>query len=164
VQPGFDTEFIDEQLPPANVEGWESMKKMLATFPWAMTYVCPRGVGPTSFDQSDKKQVQNRRRFYLLGQSLDAQQVWDVRRAIQAVENVKSLSGVPLWLQSQRTMAGVALYASLFEPNIRRLDLYDLPKTHRDGPIFLNVERYLDMPQAVATAAERSKIVLYQDD
>ena len=61
-------------------------------------------------------------------------------------------------------MAGVALYASLFEPDIKRLDLYDLPKTHRDGPIFLNVNRYLDMPQAVAMAAERSKVVLYQDD
>jgi hypothetical protein len=66
-------------------------------------------------------------------------------------------------------MAGIALYASLvesepFEPFIVRLDLYDLPKSHRDGPIFLNVSRYLDMPQAVAMAAERAKVVLYQDD
>ena len=61
-------------------------------------------------------------------------------------------------------MAGVALYASLFEPDIKRLDLYDLPKTHRDGPYFLNVERFLDMQQAVAMAAERSKVVIYQDD
>ena len=48
--------------------------------------------------------------------------------------------------------------------HVKRLDLYDLPKSHRDGPYFLNVERFLDMPQAVAMAAERSKVVLYQDD
>jgi len=61
-------------------------------------------------------------------------------------------------------MAGVALYASLFEPPVERLDLQDLPKTHRAGPILLNVRRYLDMPQAVALAAERSPIQLYQSN
>jgi hypothetical protein len=164
IRPGFETELQDEQLPPANEEGWKATKQMFQKFPWIMTQVCPRGVGPTAFDQSDKKQVQNRRRFYLLGQSLDAMQIWDVQRAIQATRHIKGLHAVPLWLQSQRTMAGVTLYASLFEPEIKRLDLYDLPKSHREGPIFLNVSRYLDMPQAVAMAAERSKVVLYQDD
>src|SRR4029079_10669625 len=100
--------------------------------------------------------VQNRRRFYLLGESLDSQQVWDVRRAIQVLREDKDFLGeVPLWLQGHGSMAGVALYASLFEPDIKRLDLYELPKTHHDGPNFLNVERFLDMPQALAMAAER---------
>ena len=58
-------------------------------------------------------------------------------------------------------MAGVTLYASLFEPEISRLDLYELPETHRKGPFFLNVRRYIDMPQAVAMAAERSRVVIY---
>jgi hypothetical protein len=145
-------------------EKWEPLQKMLTTFPWAMTYVCPRGIGPTAFDTAARKQVQNRRRYYLLGQTLDETQVWDVQRSIQAVREIEGLAEVPLWLQGHRNMAGVALYASLFEPDVKRLDLYDLPKSHRDGPYFLNVERYLDMPQAVAMAAERSKIVLYQDD
>lgn len=61
-------------------------------------------------------------------------------------------------------MAGIVLYASLFEPSIARLDLWDLPNSHRDGPTFLNVLRYLDMPQAVAMAAERSRVRLYQKD
>ena len=59
-------------------------------------------------------------------------------------------------------MAGVALYAALFEPDITRLDLHNLPSSHRDGPILLNVQRYFELPQAVAMAAENSKIVLYQ--
>jgi len=57
-------------------------------------------------------------------------------------------------------MAGVALYASLFNPEIARLHLVELPATHRDGPILLNVLRYLDMPQAVALAAEHTSIGL----
>ena len=36
--------------------------------------------------------------------------------------------------------------------------------THREGPDFLNVLRVLDVPQAVALAAERSKVRIYQKD
>jgi hypothetical protein len=126
-----------------------------------MAYVAPRGVGPTAFDQSEKKQVQNRRRFYLLGQTLDGMQVYDVRRAIQVLRSFDGYKETQLWLQSHRQMAGVALYASLFEPDVYRLDLYELPHSHVTGPCFLNVLRYLDMPQAVAIAAERSRVVIY---
>jgi hypothetical protein len=90
-------------------------------------------------------------------------QVWDVRQAVQALRTLEGVGQAPLWLQGERNMAGVALYASVFEPDIARLDLWHLPTTHRDGPIFLNVLRYLDVPQAVAMAAERAKVVLYQD-
>jgi hypothetical protein len=51
----------------------------------------------------------------------------------------------------------------LFESDITRLYLSHLPITHRDGPTFLNVMRYLDMPQAVAMAAERSQVCLIQE-
>jgi hypothetical protein len=60
-------------------------------------------------------------------------------------------------------MAGNALYAAIFEPDVKRLDLTDLPTSHREGPIFFNVERFMDMPEAVAIVAEKSKVVLYQD-
>jgi hypothetical protein len=52
------------------------------------------------------------------------------------------------------------LYASLFVPGIARLDLAGMPASHRDGPIYLNVLRHLDLPQAMAMAAERSEVSL----
>jgi hypothetical protein len=154
----------EPKLPQTNEKTWKSARQMLLTQPWVMAYVCPRGVGRTAFDQNEKKQVQNRRRFYLLGQTLECQQVSDVLTAVGRISDIGKFTTVPIWLQGERSMAGVALYASLFDRRVERLDLYDLPKTHRDGPYFLNVERLLDMPEALAMAAERSKIVLYQDD
>jgi dienelactone hydrolase len=145
-------------------ESLTQTKKMFASFPWAMAYVAPRGVGPTAFNQSEKKQIQNRRRFYLLGQTLDGMQVWDVRRAMQAVREASSLKETPLWLQGERSMASITLYASLFEPPVKRLDLHGLPADHRHGPILLNVDRVWTMPAAVAAAAERSQVVLYGGD
>ena len=68
--------------------------------------------------------------------------------------------GVTPGILARGNMAGVALYASLFDPPIARLQLIDLPASHAEGPEFLNVLRFLDMPQAVAMAAERTSVQL----
>ena len=84
LRPAFEAELKDERLPPANAAGWESTKKMFQSFPWAMA-TSPARRRPTALDQSERKQIQNRRRFYLLGPNAGrACRSWDVRRAIQA--------------------------------------------------------------------------------
>ncbi|WP_254507283.1 alpha/beta hydrolase family protein [Anatilimnocola floriformis] len=160
---GFAKEF---DLPPPNADDevtWKSTQQMLTKFPWAMTYFAPRGVGPMAFDQSEKKQIQNRRRFYLLGQTLDGMQTFDITAAMRACQSLKPLDKANLWLQANRTMAGNALYAAIMQPGVTRLDLHELPKSHRDGPYYLNVQRKLDLPQAVALAAEKSRVAIYQN-
>jgi dienelactone hydrolase len=159
----FEEQLREESLPEADPAAHDAQRRMLDSFKWVMAYVAPRGIGPTAWDQSERKQIQHRRRFMLLGQTLDGMQVWDARRAIQTLRQVDALDGADLWLQGERQMGGVALYASLFEPDVARLDLHELPVTHREGPILLNVRRFLDMPQAVAMASERSRVVLYDD-
>lgn len=163
-QAGFADELKGEQLPGADAKEWESTKKMLQTFKWGMAYVAPRGIGPTVWDQTPKKQAQHRRRFMLLGQTLTGMQTWDARRAAQAVRSLDGFSKVPLWMQGEREMATVTLYASLFEPNVARLDLWHLPASQRDAPDVLNAWRVLDIPTAVALAAERSKVRIYQTE
>jgi hypothetical protein len=141
----------------------ESTQKMFKNFKWAMAYVAPRGIGPTAWNPSERKQTQIRRRFMLLGQTLDGMRVLDVHRAAEALRGVDGFKATPLWLQGHRQMAGIALYASLFTPDVKRIDLHELPKTHQEGPDFLNVQRFLDLPQALALAAERSPVRIYQE-
>jgi len=59
-------------------------------------------------------------------------------------------------------MAVNALYASLFEPDLAALQLEGLPSSRLTGPDYLNVLRFLDVPQAVAMAAERIDVRLHQ--
>ncbi len=158
---GFAEELKEEQSGEADPAAFDQTAKMFKAFKWAMAYMAPRGVGPTAFDASKKKQVQNRRRFMLLGESLDGMQVWDARRAAQTLSALPQMKDVPLWMQGERQAAGMALYAALFEPQVKRLDLWRLPASHREGPYFLNVLRFLDTPQAVAMAAERTQVRLY---
>ena len=105
----------------------------------------------------EKKQIQYRRRFMLLGQTLDTMRVWDLRRAIQTLRGLEAWRNAALHVEASGTSAGLALYASLFEP-VESLQLNQLASSHREGPIFLNVLRYLDVPQAVAMAAERCAV------
>jgi hypothetical protein len=113
----FASQFKGEVAVEADEDAWKSTSKMLTSLPWGMAYVCPRGIGPTAWDQSKRKQTQHRRRFMLLGQTQDSMRVWDVRRAITALQTIAGLKEVPLWLQAQGVMSGVALYAALFEPH-----------------------------------------------
>ncbi len=163
-RPAFEAQLQGESLPEANAIEWQSTQKMFDSFPWVMAYVAPRGIGPTAWDQSAKKQVQHRRRFYLLGQTLEEMQTWDVRRAIQATRAVTGLTETPLWLQGHRQMAALSVYAAIFEPNIKRIDLHEMPASHRDGPALFNVLRVFDLPQAVTLAAERFQVVIYSPE
>lgn len=140
---------------------FESEKKMLAAQKWAMGYIAPRGVGLTAWTGDAKPQTQRLRRFYLLGETKDSTQVWDIRRAVQAVRSLAGFDKTKLWLASGGTMGVNTLYASLFEDNIARLDLNAPSSSHMDGPVYLNVLRYLDIPQAAAMAAERTKVIIY---
>jgi len=136
------------------------LQRQLADGPCAVAWFAPRGVGRTIWDQTPKKETQIRRRFMLLGQTLDGMQVWDVRRAVQTLAGLEATKGLPLCLAGRGVPAGVALYAALYEPHVERLLLEELPSTHRNGPILLNVSRYLEMPQTVALAAERTRVRL----
>jgi hypothetical protein len=70
------------------------------------------------------------------------------------------LEDVPVKLEARGAMAGVALYAALFEPAVTELELYDLPRSHMQGPHLLNVLRVVDMPQVLAMAAEGRKVTV----
>lgn len=127
-----------------------------------VAWIAPRGIGPTAWTGDTKKKTQIRRRFALLGQTLDGMRVWDVRRAIQAARSVPELAQFPITLQGKGRAAGIALYAALFEPAVKRLDLTNLPASRRDGPDLLNVLQILDAPQALTMAAERTEVRLHQ--
>ncbi|HOB33097.1 MAG TPA: hypothetical protein PKH32_09490, partial [Verrucomicrobiota bacterium] len=86
-----------------------------------------------------------RRRFMLLGQTLDGMRVWDIRRAIQAVHDVHEGGGADVELQAERDMAVNALYAALFEPKVRNVRLEGPPESHSEGPDYLGVLTVTDI-------------------
>ncbi|MCA9056220.1 MAG: hypothetical protein KDA75_20465, partial [Planctomycetaceae bacterium] len=124
----------------------------------------PRGIGPTEWSRNEKERTHILRRFSLLGKTADELQTYDVVQAVRAIRGLPAatadLSQTPLTLAGEGVAAGWALYAAILEPNVQRLELTSLPATHDLAPIYLNVRRHLDVPAALALAAERMSMSL----
>jgi cephalosporin-C deacetylase-like acetyl esterase len=113
--------------------------------------VAPRGTGPTRWQDPAPFTIQ--RSLALLGRTVDGGRVEDVLAVAAHV-----LRGKPSakWTVAGRGQAGVvAAYAALFEPRLAEVVAVDPSASHRDGPIFLNVQRVLDVPDALGLLAPR---------
>jgi cephalosporin-C deacetylase-like acetyl esterase len=122
--------------------------------PGITALVRPRGQGDLAWTtKSPPNYVE--RAHALLGQTVDRGRVWDVAAAFRWwVKGESKLKA--RWTVVGRGQAGIlAAYAALFEPGIEKVVVVDPPKSHRDGPIFLNVLRVLDIPEALGLLAPR---------
>jgi cephalosporin-C deacetylase-like acetyl esterase len=112
--------------------------------------VAPRNTGDTRW--SDPAPYYVRRSLPLLGSTVDTGRLTDVLAA--ATHLLASTRGKVNIIGHGR--AGViAAYAALLEPRINEVVAIDPPATHRDGPIFLNVLRVTDVPEALGLIAPR---------
>lgn len=160
----FATSFPDTELPEPDPEAYNAEKAMFAEQKWGMLYLAPRGIGPTAWTSDERERTHIRRRFDLLGQTIDTQRIWDIRRGIAALREIEGAGEAQLWVQAGGIMAGNALYAALFEDGIHRLDLHNPPSTHQVGPEILNVLRFTDIPQVAAIVGGNSRLRIYTDE
>ncbi len=80
----FPQQLAGERLPKPDEANYSVLQQALSANA-GVTFIAPRGIGPTQWSSNRTKQTHIRRRFMLLGQTLDGMRVWDVRRAIQAL-------------------------------------------------------------------------------
>src|SRR5262249_12913195 len=119
--PAFEKALLADGPPRLDEAKFEQNRRTLEYYKWAFALVAPRGIGPTRWADAqiiDKATVpkQVRRRFALVGQTLDGQRVWDVRRALAVLRGVPDVKGTSLALQGKSDMAGIAVYSALVEP------------------------------------------------
>jgi hypothetical protein len=117
----------------------------------------PRGIAEEWTRKSPPNYVE--RSHALLGRTVDAGRVWDIIATARRIMPEK----VDSWSirVAGRGQAGIlAAYAALFEPSIKEVVIVDPPTSHRDGPIFLNVLRVLDIPEALGLLAPDVKLTL----
>jgi hypothetical protein len=95
----------------------------------------------------------------LLGWTVDEGRVWDVAATAHYLhENNKYKN--PLRVVGRGPASVIAAYAALLEPSIGEVVLFDPPASHREGPIFLNVLRVLDIPEALGLLAPNTALTL----
>lgn len=143
---------------PATPTDFAALIRQVENEELAVVFLPPWGVGPTAWSGDDRAKMHVRRRFMLLGQTLEGMRVWDIRRAVEALRQADLFGGKPVRIAGERHQAVNALYASLFAEGIAGIEMIEPPATHQIGPDYLNVLRFLDVPQAVAMAAENAPV------
>jgi cephalosporin-C deacetylase-like acetyl esterase len=93
----------------------------------------------------------------LLGQTVDVGRVRDIIATFKHLHAKEKVAPQVLGVGQ----AGIlAAYAALFEPSINEVVVIDPPKSHKEGPYFLNVMRVLDIPDALGLLAPNVRLTL----
>lgn len=120
--------------------------------------VFPRSVGFESWNEQYYWYV--RRAAYLLGTTLNTMQLWDVIASLDVLEAQPTFDGRSVVIFGQKEMGIIGLYAGLMDQRITKVVLFQPPESHIENPIFMNVLRYTDIPEAVAMFAPKPVICL----
>lgn len=121
-----------------------------------------RGVGNTVIRDDERHQIQTRRRFMLLGQTLAGMQVYDILRTIDALRLSKELQDLPLHLWGSGSMANNVLLASLFAKDVQQLHLSNLATDDKQAPDYLNLSRVVTWPDLIRIARENTTVQISQ--
>jgi len=124
----------------------------------SLNMVFPRGVGMQVWNSSQKRDYE--RLSMILGRSLDDMRLYDILCAVDYIAKHPSFSGDELTLIGKGAAGILGVYAALLDSRITRVILFAPPLTHENGPIFLNVLRYTDIPEALAMLAPRELVFL----
>jgi cephalosporin-C deacetylase-like acetyl esterase len=164
---------FEEQPSPGVLVVLDSVKEQEsdATPSWAKTFAPKDNAnllavrGLVWYAQWTQKSPPNyvERSHALLGKTVDEGRVWDIAATIRYLKSKDKRKRK--WRVIGRGQSGIlAAYAALFEPDIDEVFIVDPPKWHRDGPIFLNVLRVLDIPDALGLLAPRPLTLINAKD
>jgi hypothetical protein len=145
-------------LGGGSTEAVAALRQEMQAGKLALAFFVPRGVDPSEWPRDPKKSNHTRRRYMLLGQTLDGMRVWDIRCAAQAIKALPEFRRTPLYISAGRQMAVNAAYAALFEPDIVKLELSSVPASQAEGPDYLNVLKVWDLAQLWEALGERAEM------
>lgn len=111
----------------------------------AVVLLMPRGVGPHRPEMTDQQFTHWRRRFMLLGQTLDGMRVWDIVRTLDFVPEIRGFDRKPIEVHARGDMAMNALLASLFADNSIEFELDELPGDLEQAPDYLNIMKITEV-------------------
>ena len=124
----------------------------------SLNMIYPRGIGEQVWNSNMKKKYF--RTSMVLGRTLDEMRLYDVLCAVDYIARHPSYDGNGLTLVGKGVSGILGAYAALLDPRITRVILSSPTLTHENGPVFLNVLRYTDIPQVLAMLAPREVVLL----
>jgi cephalosporin-C deacetylase-like acetyl esterase len=119
----------------------------------AILAVYPRGVGEVGWDMTFWKDTL--RNAMHTGQTVDSMRLKDLLGAFEILRGEAGVNPDRITVLGKGISGAIGLYAAILEPRVEQVILIDPPVTHAQGPIFLDVMRHTDLPEAAALLSPR---------
>jgi hypothetical protein len=115
--------------------------------------VFPEGIGEAGWDREQYKAAT--RHAMQIGESVESIRLASVLSAIEALRREPAADASKILIAGRGTSGALALYAAILDPAVAQVMMIDAPESHLTGPVFLNILRYTDLPEAAALIAPR---------
>ena len=130
-----------------------SIDKMMTGVAAVRLIVYPRGVGEIAWDRSFYRDTMRNAMF--VGQTVDSMRLADVLVALEALRQQPGVDAQRIMTLGRSASGVLGLYAAILDPGIHQAMLIEPPSSHAEAPIFLNILRHTDLPEAAALLAPR---------
>lgn len=121
--------------------------------------VRPMGIGEVPWEKTFWKDTLKNAMH--VGQTVDSMRLSHVLAGLEELRRQPVVDPKRITVIGHGTSGVLGLYAAILDPGIAQVILIDPPESHDQGPIFLNIMRYTDLPEAAALLAPRP-LVFYR--
>jgi len=115
--------------------------------------VWPRGVGEVPWPRSFWKATL--RNAMHTGQTIDSMRLRDVLTAFRKLREEPGVDPERIMILGKGVSGALGLYAAILDTRVHQVMLMEPPSSHKDRPIFLNILRHTDLPEAAGLLAPR---------
>ncbi len=120
---------------------------------WPAVVVFPRGVSEVGWSKSVANETL--RSAMVIGETVDSMRLADVLVGLEVLMRQRGVDPRRVIVIGRGVSGALAMYAAILDERISEVVVTDPPATHAQAPIFLNVLRYTDLPEAAALLAPR---------
>jgi hypothetical protein len=99
-----------------------------------------------------------KRQAMVAGTSLESMQVYEVLRSLEFLRSLPEVDPHQVTVAGKGESGVNGLYAALLDGNVTRIVLGAPPVSHRQGPTYLDVLRYTDIPEVIALMSDRVRL------
>ena len=89
------------------------------------------------------------------GTTLESMQVYELLRALEFLRSLPNVDASRISITGKAEMGVNAMYAALLDGKVHRVVLHSPTDSHRNGPHYLGILRYTDIPEVVNLTGAR---------
>ncbi len=99
-----------------------------------------------------------KRQAMVAGTTLETMQVYEVLRSLEFLRSQPEVDPARITITGRSETGVNGLYAALLDGNVERVVLASPPASHRQGPHYLGILRYTDIPEVIALRGDKLRL------